>query len=123
MLAMMIAFTGHRDRQITTDELEQIAAAHPGATWVHGGARGFDSQVETYARARGIPTVVIRPDYKKLGKPAPLILNRKIVDMADALYACYDGRQTGGTLYTLRYAQKRGKPVHILSPVEYQETA
>lgn len=114
---MNIAFTGHRNRQVTIDTLAQIAARFPGATWVHGGAAGFDTQVAEYAKAHAIPQVIIRPDYATYGKSAPLVRDRMIVDAADCLFACYDGRKTGGTFYTLAYARKQGKPVTILSPV------
>jgi hypothetical protein len=118
---MNIAFTGHRDRAVASVELQRIAAEHPDAVWIHGGATGFDTQVGTYALQHGIQQIVIRPDYKALGRAAPFVRNRQIIDMADLVYACYDGRQTGGTLYTLRYAERQGKPTQILRPIEHQE--
>jgi hypothetical protein len=116
-----IAFTGHRDRNTTREALDNIMHLHPGATWVHGGAIGFDTQVAEYARAHGIPTVVIRPDYKKFAdrpKYAPLARNKEIVDMSMCLYACYDGRNVGGTKFTVNYAKEKGKLVYILPAVE-----
>ena len=47
---MKIGFTGHRDKMVYEHTLNHIASKYPGATWVHGGAKGFDSQVENYAK-------------------------------------------------------------------------
>ena len=112
---MKIAFTGHRDKMVYEHTLDYIASKYPGATWVHGGAAGFDSQVEHYARSHGIPTEVIGPDYETYPpKEAPLERNKVIVDGADMLFACYDGRSRGGTAFTVNYARKVGKTVVIL---------
>jgi hypothetical protein len=111
---MKIAFTGHRNAETTPAALEKIAAKYPGAVWVHGGAEGFDSQVEAFAESRDIPTEIIRPDYKTHGRPAPLIRNREIVSRADVLFACYDGRKGGGTDYTAKHAISAGKVVVFL---------
>lgn len=113
---MNIAFTGHRDKQVDAAELVNIMTRYPGAVWVHGGAKGFDSQVAEFASRNRIEQVIIRPNYS-IGRNAPLIRNRKIVDMGDILVACYDGRNSGGTYYTVNYAHKISKPVHVLRPI------
>lgn len=118
--AMNIAFTGHRDKTAPPADLEMIYAQYPNATWIHGGAMGFDSQVSLFAATHNIPQIMIRPDYGAHSKSAPLVRNRQIVDQGDLLVACYDGRKSGGTFYTVRYAQKR-IPVHILRPVQNQK--
>jgi hypothetical protein len=103
-----IAFTGHRDKHTTNEFLDCLPRD---ALWVHGGAIGFDSQVENYAEQHGIKTQIIRPDYKKYGKKAPLIRNKDIVKDADLLVACYDGRDYGGTLYTINIAKYHNIPI------------
>lgn len=107
---MKIGFTGHRNAITTVKALEKIAKKFPGAVWVHGGAGGFDSQVERWAQAHGITTEVRRPDYSK-GRAAPLIRNREIVSSVDVLFACWDGRARGGTAYTVSQAIATGRPV------------
>lgn len=113
---MIIGFTGHRDNECLAQELVHLAEMHPGALWVHGGAPGFDTQVShfvtNYGHRYGLAQERIRPEYKKYPpKFAPLKRNETIVDMSDLLVACYDGRQTGGTYYTVEYAKKAGKPI------------
>ena len=109
---MRIAFSGHRDKQATAAALDAVRAIDPLAVWVHGGAIGFDQQVETYAKAHAIRTEVIRPDYARYGKGAPLKRNHAIVDGADMLVVCYDGRKSGGTFYTLSLARRCRLPIH-----------
>ncbi|NLS78827.1 MAG: DUF2493 domain-containing protein [Chloroflexi bacterium] len=97
-------------------ELAALAAEFPGAVWVHGGAAGFDAQVARYAQAHDIPQLVIRPAYDQYGRAAPLIRDRQMVDLADLLVACYDGRPRGGTCYTVSYARRRGVETRLVQP-------
>jgi len=43
--------------------------------------------------------------------------NRSLVDGAHLVIAYYDGRPTGGTAYTVRYAEKKGVLVRNVYPV------
>ena len=114
---MKIAFTGHRDKMVYEHTLDYIASKYPGATWVYGGAKGFDSQVENYAKSHGILTEIIRPDYETYPpREAPLERNKIIVDSSEMVFACYDGRSRGGTTFTVNYTRKTGKPLTILYP-------
>lgn len=61
---MRILFTGHRNRFANPADLEKVAADYPGATWMHGGAIGLDSQVDSYARAHG----KLKPSMYKLAE-------------------------------------------------------
>lgn len=117
MSAFYISFTGHRDKFCADGELDRIAKRYPGGVWVHGGAAGFDGQVQYFAERNRIPTLVIRPDYEKYkGKQAPIMRNQEIVDLGNILVACYDGRKTGGTFFTVNYARKVGKHIEYVKP-------
>jgi hypothetical protein len=113
---MIISFTGHRNKILARETLDMIYNIYGGDTWAHGGAVGFDTQISNFARAHGIKEIVIKPEYTKYSKVAPLIRNRKIVEVGEILIACYDGRKTGGTKYTIEYAKKTGKKVVVFSP-------
>ena len=41
--------------------------------------------------------------------------NRYMVDESDLVIAVYNGRDTGGTVYTMNYAQDKGKTVQVIS--------
>jgi hypothetical protein len=128
---MLIVFTGHRDRLTNPAALQAIEAQYPGATWMHGGAKGFDAQVHGIGDAIGkaiVPPIVsdalpkltipdnalvtVRPAYGRYHpKQAPLIRNKAMVDRmrtGDLLVACYDGRNEGGTAQCVRYAEAKG---------------
>lgn len=42
--------------------------------------------------------------------------NQFIVDESDAIVAVYDGRKSGGTYQTLKYARKKKVPVYWINP-------
>lgn len=114
-----IAFTGHRNKVANDCDLAEISAKYPNAVWIHGGAKGFDSQVARFARSHEISECVILPDYEKYHpKKAPLIRNEEIISQANVLIACYDGRKSGGTYYTIRKAREKGIPVFTLVPIQ-----
>ncbi len=118
---MKIAFTGHRDSFVDESRLEALAEKFPRATWCHGGAGGFDSQVSRFAAEHNIQQECIRPDYGRFGRAAPLIRNRAIVAGAAFLVAAYDGRRSGGTFYTVNHARSIGIRVHVLRPAQAHE--
>lgn len=109
-----IGFTGHRDKVANEADLLAIEKEYPGAIWIHGGAEGFDSQVDGVALALGKKRwetlIVMRPEYNRYApRVAPLKRNEAIVDRVDLLVALYDGRETGGTHHTVKYAKSRVK--------------
>ena len=58
--------------------------------------------------------VTLSPEYSK---SAFFLRNRYMVDSADAVVCCYDGK-TGGTAYTVDYAKKLGRVVIQLNPTD-----
>ena len=120
---MKIGFTGHRDKIANEESILRIEEQYPGATWIHGGADGFDSQVNEIAlklgKVEGETLIVIRPDYRNFkASVAPIIRNKTIVDMSELMYACWDGRKKGGTFQAKNYAIDKGVPVKYLTPKE-----
>lgn len=79
---------------------------------ITGGAQGIDTIAEQFAISHGVRVVVIRPDYATHHRKAPLIRNQKIVEQADEVIAIWDGASKG-TKYTIDWAKRKGKPVHV----------
>ena len=77
---------------------------------ISGGAVGIDTLAEQYADAHGIEKLIIRPEYEKFGRAAPIKRNEAMVDLCDAVLAVWDG-SSRGTAYTLKYARKKGKKI------------
>lgn len=116
---MIILFTGHRDKICDLRHLSGIYKAFPEATWMCGAAKGVDQDVMLYASTLNIPMRLVYPDYDKYpGKYAPLVRDTAMVDMADLVVCFYDGRNHGGTLYTMNYAKDVGKKVLVFIPID-----
>ena len=81
---------------------------------ISGGADGVDTLAERYADAHKISKLVLRPNYARYGRAAPLRRNEQMVDICDAVIAVWDGLSRG-TAHTVAYARKRGKSVTLLA--------
>lgn len=81
---------------------------------ISGGARGVDSEAAKYAESNHIKIIVIKPDYERFGKSAPLVRNTEIINLCDRVIAYWDGKSKG-TLDSINKARKLGKPVEIIS--------
>jgi hypothetical protein len=81
---------------------------------ITGGASGIDSIAEQYADKRRISKLVLRPDYPRYGKGAPLIRNKKMVDIADTVIIIWDGKSRG-TKFTLEYAKSIDKNLVLIN--------
>lgn len=79
---------------------------------ISGGAIGIDTLAEEVADKRKISKSIIRSEYDKYGKKAPLIRNKEIVERAELVIAFWDGKSRG-TKFTIDYAKKLNKEVKI----------
>jgi hypothetical protein len=131
----LIGFSGHRDRRADEALLRALAAEFRFAHWLHGGAPGFDSQVDDLGRSLGKAPEVLRPRYKDIPagwsqdawvKVAPLVRNEELVRRLvgarrqggeSLLVVLWDGRKTGGTHHTKEYAELWRVPVRVWAPV------
>ena len=82
-------------------------------TIISGGAKGIDSLAEDYADAHRLSKIIIRPEYNKYGKAAPLKRNELLVQIADKILIVWDGLSKG-TKYTIDYANKLNKDMKII---------
>ena len=111
-------------------------------TYICGGAEGFDTlaalRVLALRERRGDVRLVLYLPYERVGSDAyrrvlaaadgveyvdrayshggTFERDRRMVDDSDACVAFYLSGRTGGTLYTVRYANKRGVPVVNIVP-------
>ena len=81
---------------------------------VSGCANGADSIGEIYAREKGYSVEKYPPDWKRYGKGAGLIRNKKMVDICDRIICFWDGKSRG-TRSTIEYANICNKPVEIIN--------
>lgn len=79
---------------------------------ISGGAVGIDTLAEKVADEKRISKSIIRPEYDKYGKKAPLIRNKEIVERAELVIAFWDGKSRG-TKFTIDYAKKLNKKIKV----------
>ena len=123
---VVIGFTGHRNRWCDPARLHALAQEFPGSHWVHGDAEGFDTQVRYFLSVHGprygLTSDRLRPDYDRYPpKIAPLVRDQEIVARAHFMVACWDGRLTGGTYETRKYAEDESKVIRDWEPDPVQE--
>ena len=68
---------------------------------------------EEYADENRISKMILRPDYARYGRGAPLKRNEEMVRLADVVLVIWDG-VSRGTKYTVDYAEKQGKKVILV---------
>ena len=81
---------------------------------ISGGADGVDTLAEAYADANGISKVIVRPQYDRYGRAAPIRRNEEMVDMADSVLVIWDG-VSRDSRHTINYAKKKNKPVVVVT--------
>ena len=81
---------------------------------ISGGASGVDAIAEKYADERKISKLILRPEYSRYGRRAPLLRNEKMVDLADEVLVIWDG-VSRGTAYTIECAKKKGKSLKVIT--------
>ena len=113
---MIVAITGTRKFKDFNRFCKELNAFSPSAL-VSGGARGTDTLAEQYAKKYNIPITVFLPRFKtdpniKYHPGWYAVRNRSIVNAADIVIAFWDGNSKG-TLQTITYAKKTGRPFTI----------
>jgi len=105
---MIVSVIGSRNLNV------DIAKYIPAGTTeiISGGAKGIDTLAEKYADENNIPKLIIKPEYEKYGKSAPLRRNKTIVENSDILVAIWDG-SSNGTKFAIDYAKKIGKTLEL----------
>lgn len=105
---MKVAIIGSRDLKFKINRYVPSSAR----LIISGGARGIDSIAEAYADENGVEKLIIKPDYKKYGRSAPLVRNRQIIESADLVLAFWDG-ESRGTMHSVKYAIECGKNIEL----------
>lgn len=80
---------------------------------ISGGAKGIDSCAAEYAISHSLILTEILPDYNSYGKAAPIVRNKKIVDLADLVISFWDGRSKG-TLSVINYCRLRLRELKLI---------
>ena len=93
--------------------LKKVVSRFNPSIIISGGAKGADALAERYARESGLLLVVFKPEWKRFGRAAGPVRNKKIVKEAHGVVAFWDGKSRG-TRSTIRLAEKIGKLIHVV---------
>ena len=99
-------------RSIKNFDLEGLVPKET-ETIISGGADGVDAIAEAYADRHRLSKMILRPQYHKYGRGAPLRRNDEMVELCDRVLVIWDGHSKG-TAHTLEYAKKKQKPVEVI---------
>ena len=106
---MKLAIIGSRNLCVNLSEFINILPDEI----ITGGAVGVDYSAYLFAKRNNLSISIIRPNYSKFGKIAPLIRNNKIIDSCDSVLAIWDG-YSKGTIHAIRVAKRKNKPVKVI---------
>ena len=81
---------------------------------ISGGANGIDMIAEQYADKHRISKLILRPQYNRYRRAAPLKRNDTMVDLCDRVLIFWDG-VSKGSKHTIDYAKKQNKPIDIVN--------
>ncbi len=79
---------------------------------ISGGAKGADTLGESYAKEKGYRVERYPADWKRFGKAAGVIRNKKMAEISDLIICFWDGKSRG-TASMIRYAKKLKKTIKI----------
>ena len=106
---MKIAIVG--SRKIPPPNLEEYVSDCDEI--VSGGAVGVDSYAAEFAKKKGLILTEFLPEYRRYGRGAPIIRNKRIVDYADKVIVFWDGKSKG-SLSVIKYAERKGKECKVV---------
>lgn len=110
-MKMIICICGSRDFIDYERVCAVLAITHIDKV-ISGGARGADKLGERYAKEHGIELQIIKPEWSKYGKSAGMMRNLLMANMADYIFAFWDGKSPG-TKGMIDYCKSKNKPIEI----------
>ena len=102
---MKVAIVGSRG--LTVDDFGKYLPENTHEI-ISGGAKGIDTCAAEYAQNNGILLTVIKPDYSRYKKGAPIVRNKEIVKLAELVLIFWDGKSKG-TRSVIDECEKTGK--------------
>jgi hypothetical protein len=102
---------GSRDweeRTLIRMDIAWVASQWPGATVIHGGARGADAIAGQIAQDMGLNVEVFPADWDAHGKRAGILRNLAMLDTNPTHVIAFQKGRSRGTQHTIDEAQRRG---------------
>lgn len=114
-----IAIVGSRKRTDKHNVITLVDSLPSDVCILSGGCRGVDSWAIERAKARGLQTLVFRPEVRNIKEEWEIIRrfyarNQRIAAVADIIYAFVATNRKGGTENTIKWAKRLNKPVILM---------
>lgn len=109
---MKILIAGSRGYPNRKAVREYVRTLAPDTIVITGGAVGVDTVAQQEALACDLTYLTYTPNWKDYGRKAGPMRNRLMVADCDRAVCFWDG-ESKGTLSTIRYAMKAGKPLVV----------
>lgn len=93
--------------------MDELNVAEKADLIVSGGAEGADTLAMRFAAEFHLKCLIMKPDWKRLGRAAGLARNTDIVANSAWVIAFWDGTSRG-TADTIAKAKKQGKKLNIV---------
>jgi hypothetical protein len=93
--------------------MDELQVAEKADLIISGGAIGADTLAVRFAAEAHIRSLVLRPDWRRLGRSAGLKRNTEIVNKASWVIAFWDG-SSRGTADTIAKAKHQGKKLNVV---------
>lgn len=112
---MKVAIVGSRDWPDLDQVRKYVCGLSPDDVVVSGGADGVDDAAEKEAKRMNLARLIYPAQWRRYGKSAGYIRNKKIVEAADRVVAFWF-KQSRGTGHTIEITEAAGKPLekHII---------
>jgi len=111
---MRIAIVGSRKFKALHLVVEFVNGLPEDTVIVSGGAPGVDRTAAEAAEARGLKTLIFKPEWEKHGKVAGFIRNADIIANADEVVAFWDGK-SHGTAHSMSLAKNAQKKLVVVA--------
>lgn len=80
---------------------------------ISGGAKGADTLARQFAYNHNVMFIEYPAKWDEFGKRAGILRNMEMVEAADEVIAFWDG-ESRGTEFTIKYAEEKGKALHVI---------
>jgi predicted Rossmann fold nucleotide-binding protein DprA/Smf involved in DNA uptake len=110
-------------KEVCDKALENRVSEGYKITIVSGHAKGADSLGEQYAKERGYDLKIYEAEWKRFGKRAGMLRNKKMAEIGIALIAFFaEGAESSGTKNMVKIAKEKNLIIREIYEKDFKDT-